>query len=884
MDDAVKNDEMIAISESTVIRFIDEINNTNSNEIYEKVSQYRKELKYLKKQEKTHEVREKTILLYKKIDEILFMPEYFCLDVDTDSDYVRACQGFYVNGFFYKRLLGTTGGIKNNTIVFLAEVGRNGDEVRNEIVKRIDNGRNLSKPLVPAKLEAYKALACSASTVVSEPRGVVVVDDCITKFKSDYIMIDDKDDGEPLLSNVFDGDVELNCSDGFGFISPKLAEKWSIELGFKESLSGFCIRNSFCKGMLFPFDYIEFGNSIANTTIIKDAWGQCHDINEVEIILTTSMLKLWDSYENICDYLSNCKKNNYKFSVTKVCDPVEKNSRELNYQFLQSYKLSEDEIFELAKPTLDDICGILGGDFHKTMLFLNGESKGNVLIDYGELSYSDALMCNSNVINDPCLRGRVTQMIDKKISNAKLGRIRVNGDYFVISGDPYSLCQSMFGLEVTGILEAGQIYSNYWLKRNADEVVCFRAPMSCHNNIRKVKVAKNCNADYWYKYMKNVLILNSWDMITFAANGCDFDGDTFLATDNPILLKNTLDLPAIVCVQRKADKKVVTENDLITSNIAGFGDSIGSITNKVTAMFEVQAGFKENSEEYKILDYRIMCGQLYQQNEIDRLKGVKAKPMPEYWYDEVAAKERDKDNPNNIKNIGIVASKRPLFMNYRYAQQLSSYNKYIKDVKTKCVRMLGKNIEAILSSESLTKKECNFVEWYYKKMPVGIGNCTSNILCGIVEDFISLQNNTWKESVSGFDYTIYKSGVEYSKYQLKEIRSIYERYQSDWIDIVVENKRKHFDAQVIAWKKACLTRDVKKKLDTEFNDDVLCDVLLDITYGSGKPNPCVWDFCGNKIVENLLEKSDRKMFEIKREDGGQIHFQGDDYEIYEVQR
>lgn len=77
-----------------------------------------------------------------------------------------------------------------------------------------------------------------------------------------------------------------------------------------------------------------------------------------------------------------------------------------------------------------------------------------------------------------------------------------------------------------------------------------------------------------------------------------------------------MELPAIMCVQRKAPKKVVTEEDLIQSNIDSFGDDIGKTTNWITSMFEVQAGFDRGSEEYRELAYRIRCGQLLQQNAI----------------------------------------------------------------------------------------------------------------------------------------------------------------------------------------------------------------------------------------------------------------------------
>ena len=83
-----------------------------------------------------------------------------------------------------------------------------------------------------------------------------------------------------------------------------------------------------------------------------------------------------------------------------------------------------------------------------------------------------------------------------------------------------------------------------------------------------------------------------------------------------------------MCVQRKAKKKIVQEEDFIRANIDSFGDDIGKTTNRITTMFEVQARYPENSEEYKILDYRIKCGQLFQQNAIDKAKGIIAKPMP----------------------------------------------------------------------------------------------------------------------------------------------------------------------------------------------------------------------------------------------------------------
>lgn len=110
-------------------------------------------------------------------------------------------------------------------------------------------------------------------------------------------------------------------------------------------------------------------------------------------------------------------------------------------------------------------------------------------------------------------------------------------------------------------------------------------------------------------------LFNSWDTAAHALNGMDKDGDLVMLTDNDVLVRKLKELPALMCIQRKAEKKIVNEDDLIRSNINSFGDDIGKTTNWITSMFEVQAKYDKDSQEYKELEYRIMCGQLFQQNE-----------------------------------------------------------------------------------------------------------------------------------------------------------------------------------------------------------------------------------------------------------------------------
>ena len=69
-----------------------------------------------------------------------------------------------------------------------------------------------------------------------------------------------------------------------------------------------------------------------------------------------------------------------------------------------------------------------------------------------------------------------------------------------------------------------------------------------------------------------------------------------------MLVRRYVHLPAIKCVQHKAEKKIITEENIVQSNFNGFGNSVGSITNRATAMLSVQSRFEKGTKEYKELE------------------------------------------------------------------------------------------------------------------------------------------------------------------------------------------------------------------------------------------------------------------------------------------
>lgn len=812
-----------------------------------------------------------------------FRYDYVCVIIDKKSDYYRANKGFKINGITYKRLLGTTGGVKNETIVYTSEKSKQNKIIHKELKSRLNNGRNENKQLVAGKFESYQSLACSSSVPVSMPSGVLVVKDCEVKFISDYIKLDDTISSEPEMIYIENQEVELVDSDGYGLMLPSLANKWAVDLGEEYTLSGCCIRNSFCKGMSFCFDFIDFAKNIAHKEYVKDVWGQEHNINDIELILTTSMLKLWDSYESVNDYFEKCKINEYTFSITKLCPETLENERNLNYQFIQSYDLSDDQIDELIKPTVDEIKDVLGGDINKTILFLKGIFMNEDNINGIDCDFSKALMIDDGMINDPFVRNKIHQMIKKRINEAKIGVLKVNGNFSIVSGDPYSLCQSIFELKITGLLKSGQVYSKYWNDKSVKEVVCFRAPMTCHNNIRILRLDNTDEMRHWYQYMKTVTIFNSWDTAAHALNGLDKDADAILSTNCPVLLKNTKELPAIMCVQKKAESKIITEDDLIQANIDSFGDEIGSTTNRITTQFDVKSKFNENTEEYKILDYRIKCGQLFQQNAIDKTKGIIAKPIPKEWYDRISNKIIPKDTEDDIKrkklNLRILADKKPYFMNYIYPDQMSNYKQYINKTNKKSLMEFRLTIDELISKTNKTKRENEFLEYYYMRMPVGLNNCVMNRICWKIENIFDgyLKVNKPEQQ---FDYSVLKCNVEYSKQSFKSILKVYEEHVRCQQAYKQKSKKERIEQQERTTYRNILKQEFKKEcLAICSNEMELCDIVLDICYKNNNSKQFAWDICGDVIIENLLSKNNHKIKYLYQSLDGEIEFGGSKFKI-----
>lgn len=893
---------VVSLGSSQVLRWLTKLQGREKDD--SRATEIKKEIKSIKKLENTYENKKKINDLYNELYEKQFQQDYLMLIMDSPQDYRNACKnkfsitidyGNRKETVTYVRLLGTAGSIKKSTIMFINE------NKHDEIMRRINNGRyvgpkegepvkthngiELGYKFIPAKLSAYFALQCSASISVPWPR-IIVVDDAEVKFTDKVRTVECSGNEEnPIWPKVSDPqykEIDANVSDGMGFISPEMSAIWAKELKEgDEPLSGYNTRCAFVKGMVFTVPFVQFAEEVAHTYIITDAWGDKRDIRDVDVILTTSMLKLWDSYDGFEDYYQNCMKNEYDFCIAKSSPRELRNVHTTNYQYLQDFTFTDEQINDLVAPTVAKIKECLGLDWKKLILYMcgTGLDEKNVLnMD----PMCKSIMANPELVKDPYVRSKVNRMIQKRINSAKIGVLDVAGDYAILGNDPYSLLQKIFGMEITGLMKAGECYHKYWTDKGVDEIVLFRAPMTSHENVQKLKVVASDEMQKWYKYIKTCCLINSWDTTAMRLNGADYDSDTVFSTNNKVLLNTFEYKDTLMCIQSKMPKKVPTDEDFIESDINGFGDSIGSVTNRGTNMISLREKFDKNSAEYNRLQYRICTMMNYQQNAIDRIKGVVAQPIPKEWLESRLFKPKSGDTEDILRkkeiDYNIAAEIKPWFFIYRYSQLKSELDKYMKSVKSNCKIRFGKTLDDLYASDNRTDEEEAFIYNYEKYMPISRAPGTMNRICWKIED--EFKTTDVLPNVE-FDSSILKSDAEYSQEEFDAIKSVYDEYNKN-MQIFLKGIKKNDSDKT--------ERDVViSQLKNEFsnmcysicpNSSILANIVVDICYSSSKNKSFAWDVCGDEIFNNVLRNSGGKIQFPVKDDNGDIEFCGNMFSLF----
>lgn len=891
--DALKTKKIIALADNQMLRIIRDL--TNHNVDMDNVENLFYQRDKIKKMNSNKENISKLKYIQKEIYKTLFIPEYVVVTIESNKDYdYMFTKGLYINGKKYVRASCSAAQGRVSKVVFCEEC------VCNKLLSILDNGRDKSVPFSPAKYNAYLGTASSATKIVSTPRFCVIPDCCVNKDVDVWWVTEVPNNEDDDIIERKTIETEFNLFDGNGLISPTKAQEWSNELGLDYLPAQWCIRASWIKGMLNVFDFHRFckeinGGEYLIDTVYKDEFGNPIkvDLRNIDVILTESQFKLWSSYDNLDDYIYNCKKNKLHWGVSIYTPKKDKDILNLNYQFIQTLNLNQEKIEKLCEQTVDYFKGVSLENYWYTLLFLMGTNinneKINNFLKNSNNFWLKSLVFNQKLIKDKYIREKIQDNIKTKMNNACMGRILVDGNFQVIVPDSFAFMEHACGLEVNGLIKSGHFYSNYWNNKGVSRIDCMRSPLTYLSEHLVVDLQNNDELRDWFQYDYTGIVTNIYDEYTLRFAGSDFDYDILASTSNEVMVNNTYadDVPVVGKVE-KPKKWIFEPKDLQVADKFTFGSIIGQITNNVTTIRCLMSDYSEDSREYQTLINRMRMGCKLQSLQIDKAKiGRAVKGIPKVWNKWNKITEYDTDEQIAEKKFlnSLLCDKHPYFFIYLYDTTRKKYKKWKESFDSTCRSKWGISIDELLNLNIKTEEQNEFIERYYRNCPVIDNKCAMNLLSHYMEK-IKYNIKVDIKQCSDMSYiNLYKRTVDcccdidYNKVRnvIKELRSELKKY------IQIHNKNE-FNEGTNNDINCVYKVYIDKLYAICSNKYQLINCLIDLFYIDypSYNKDILWNMFGCDIFENVKYNSGNTIYVPMEDSDGDIIYLGKKYKITQI--
>lgn len=439
-------------------------------------------------------------------------------------------RGLLIDGEKYVFFTSTTSQMKDSEFVLVRDTFY--DKNKNKFMCGLTNNIiNQKGGCNSGKYLAYKGLSLSSSI---NPEGYeididkcIVVSDFKTVVNEDVECVDiDHEKREITGIGRRKENVEIPQTDGAGMFLPGVLPASAQ------------IRCSHLKGAIFPFDFRKFlgqdeVEGIKPNPIIKDAWGNIHDVikEDIQVIFTASQLKMWKYYNSWEDYKRAFHENRMHIAINKFADTEPKGYAKTSYQFIQtlsSEKLTDEKLAELCADTIEYL------DKMKTDLdtMIRISSKDD---DYISL----ALEVHKELVYDEYIQSRLESKFKSERNDARGNKLILKDSlYSYICPDLYAFCTWLFCdiKNPQGIIPYNYVYNSFYNDKPYEVVDCLRSPhLYVEHGIRKLvkdDVLEKCKE--WFNDLDTVV--SSHDLLCRLLM-FDVDGDEVLMTPNRTIIE-----------------------------------------------------------------------------------------------------------------------------------------------------------------------------------------------------------------------------------------------------------------------------------------------------------------------------------------------------------
>ena len=445
--------------------------------------------------------------------------------------------GFYLDGIHYVRYKRSAGSSREGKCLFIDE----------RLYKAMDKWSScgLKSQTDLASWESYKALSLSSikGTVDIPLDGILFVPDYKSVFTEEVISVELKDGN--LVAEQKQTEITNDIWDG-----ESLLDESVFKNGYEDKHM-LLLRNKFFKSCAFRTKLQKWikDKSITLDDIKKRGFTLASDVSQIVMVTTPNSLK----YLKFAGGLTEKNIRKWIESVDNTFGVVkwDKGTRffhgdmvQSSYQLLNTLGLDKAQAEELLKPSFDYI-SLVRNDvefmrYHFSDAYArekDGEEKKTPdgLAERAEVifrllfscSFFDCTALYANFRDD---------VVSGLKSNLRRGHILLNGTNATLFGNGPELLKYIAGEKVTSELKKGQIYSKRF--NNGAKLLCARSPHITMGNLYCVE--NNLNGDIWnyFDLGKNIVCVNAiGENIQQRLNGCDYDSDAMLITDDKLLVE-----------------------------------------------------------------------------------------------------------------------------------------------------------------------------------------------------------------------------------------------------------------------------------------------------------------------------------------------------------
>ena len=472
-------------------------------------------------------------------------------------------EGFDINNIHYVRYKRTASSARVGNCYFIQEKYKNKMEEWALAGLSYDNQKVKENPV---SFESYQALTLSniCASVKIPKKAILIIPDAKSLFKDDCYAVSGNGALKVERKKV---EIENTIWDGEGLLDESCFNQ------FSEKHSMMLLRNKFFKCCAFNTKLQKWLKKYATLGGLKKKKGfftLAQRLEDIKLVCTYSSLK----------YLKFAEDDNLKAQFNKwIFDPTfeeefgickfDKKSKyfdgdmvKSSYTLLNTLALTKEDIKELFAPTMD-YREQFKNDVHVFFYDLNQNHKKNSQDDSKIQNYKypivkDLLQRKKKLFYNPLIKNFRQYQTDNLLKEYKKGRILIEGRYATVLSNPFEFLTALadkdrllenrlkpFNYKAPeSLLLDDEIYSSGF--SDEQDLTILRYPHITMGNLWVTKNKKFDIIDKYFNLSKEIVVVNSINHnILQRLNGMDFDSDSVLITDNPILYKRAKENEAL---------------------------------------------------------------------------------------------------------------------------------------------------------------------------------------------------------------------------------------------------------------------------------------------------------------------------------------------------